>query len=116
MENKALVSDVRIASRNLVRQFGLMNQGVAGTDLSLSAVHAIIEIGLAQKRSARDLCDLLLLEKSTVSRLVRQLIKRGDVIETRSTDDLRMKMLSLTPSGKIQKYVLVEQWQNGDFG
>lgn len=68
-----LVSDIRAASRSLVREFGLMNRTVAGTDLSASAVHAIIEIGKAGGLSSRDLCGKLLLEKSTVSRLVKPL-------------------------------------------
>jgi len=94
-----LIADIRVASRDLVRQFGLMNQNVAGTDLSLSAVHAIIEIGRAGKLASKQLSDLLLLEKSTVSRLVKSLIERGDIAEVRSRDDQRVKFLHLTPRG-----------------
>ena len=96
----SLISDVRSASRDLVRQFGLMNQNVAGTDLSLSAVHAIIEIGQAGKLSSRDLGSRLQLEKSTVSRLVKSLVARAEVRELRSSKDLRIKLLSLTRHGK----------------
>ena len=95
-----LVSQVRVASRDLVRQFGLMGQGVAGTDLSLSAVHAIIEIGRAHGLSSKQLSERLLLEKSTVSRLVKSLVGRGEIREVRSQDDLRMKHLHLTRKGK----------------
>jgi len=95
-----LVSDIREASRDLVRQFGLMNQSVAGTDLSLSAVHTIIEIGRAGGLAAKDLCEKLLLEKSTVSRLVKSLVTRGEIREVRSRDDLRVKHLHLTRQGK----------------
>jgi len=95
-----LVAQVRVASRDLVRQFGLMGQGVAGTDLSLSAVHAIIEIGRADTLSSKQLCARLLLEKSTVSRLVKSLVARGEISEVRSEDDLRMKHLHLTRKGK----------------
>ena len=95
-----LISDIRAASRDLVREFGLMNQGVAGTDLSLSAVHAIIEIGLASELSARDLSNQLLLEKSTVSRLVKSLAERGEIREARVPHDGRMKHLHLTSRGK----------------
>ncbi|MCP4766691.1 MAG: MarR family transcriptional regulator [Gammaproteobacteria bacterium] len=95
-----LVAQVRVASRDLVRQFGLMGQGVAGTDLSLSAVHAIIEIGRAHGLSSKQLCERLLLEKSTVSRLVKSLVGKGEIRELRSQDDLRMKHLHLTCKGK----------------
>ena len=95
-----LISDIRAASRDLVREFGLMNQGVAGTDLSLSAAHAIIEIGRTHGLSARDLSNRLLLEKSTVSRLVKSLVERGEIREVRAQHDGRMKHLHLTPHGR----------------
>ena len=94
-----LVSSIRAVSRDLVRQFGLMNKGVAGTSLSLSAVHAIIETGRAGSISAKDLCDKLLLEKSTVSRLVKTLVDKGEIAEVRSSKDLRVKYLRLTRQG-----------------
>ena len=98
--NVPLVSDIRSASRDLVREFGLMNQTVAGTDLSLSGVHAILEIGKASGLSSKDLCEKLSLEKSTVSRLVKSLADREEIREVRSKDDMRMKYLHLTRRGR----------------
>ena len=95
-----LISDIRSASRDLVREFGLMSRTVAGTDLSVSGVHAIIEIGQANGLSSKDLSEKLLLEKSTVSRLVRSLVDRGEIREVRSKDDARMKHLHLSHRGK----------------
>lgn len=94
-----LVADVRLASRELVRELGLMNRTVAGTDLSLSAVHAIIEVGRAAGLSSKQLSKKLLLEKSTVSRLVKSLVKREQIRESRSKHDMRMKYLHLTSRG-----------------
>ncbi len=99
-QNVSLITDIRAASRELVRQFGLMNQTVAGTDLSLSAAHAIIEIGLAGKLSSRQLSEQLQLEKSTISRLVKSLVRRELICELRSSEDKRIKLLSLTRHGK----------------
>ena len=98
--DSSLVSDIRTASRDLVRQFGLMNQTVAGTDLTLSSVHAIIEIGRAGQLSSRELSQKLQLEKSTVSRLVKSLVAHGELRELRSSNDLRVKLLSLTRLGR----------------
>lgn len=95
-----LVAEIRHASRELVRQLGLMRQSVAGTDLSLSAVHAILEIGHAGKLSSRELGEKLHLEKSTVSRLMKALVARGEIRELRSRQDLRMKLLRLSARGK----------------
>ncbi len=99
-ETTPLVADIRAASRELVREFGLMNRTVADTDLSLSGVHAIIEIGRAGGLTAKALGELLLLEKSTVSRLVKSLVDRAHVREVRASEDMRMKRLYLTPQGK----------------
>jgi DNA-binding MarR family transcriptional regulator/GNAT superfamily N-acetyltransferase len=96
----SLVSEIRSASRDLVREFGFMNRTVAGTDLSVSAVHAIIEIGKADGLSSKDLSDRLILEKSTVSRLVKSLVDRKEIHEVRSKDDARMKYLHLTSRGR----------------
>jgi len=94
-----LISDIRSASRDLVRQFGFMNRTVAGTDLSVSAVHAIIEIGKSGGLSSKDLSERLILEKSTVSRLVKSLVDRKEIREVRSKGDARMKYLHLTRRG-----------------
>ncbi len=94
-----LVSRVRSSSRQLVRELGFMGQTLAGTDLHPSAVHAIIEIDAADGLTAKRLADILLLEKSTVSRLLKGLKARGEIAETRSAADGRAKHLALTDRG-----------------
>ena len=94
------IATFRSASRKLVRELGFMNRTLAGTDLSASAVHAIIEIGAANSLSSKDLSEKLLLEKSTVSRLVKSLIDRGNLDEFRSREDARVKHLRLSPRGE----------------
>lgn len=96
----SLVTKIRSASRDLVRELGFMNRTLAGTDLPPSAVHAIIEIGAVDGFSAKDLSEKLLLEKSTVSRLVKSLVERKEVREVRSKNDARSKRLYLTKRGE----------------
>ena len=95
----SLVQDIRSASRQLVREFGFLHKTIAGTDLSGSGVHAIMEIGLHPGISAKDLATRLKLEKSTISRLLKSLELRGDIIQTRSEQDGRVFGLSLTSAG-----------------
>lgn len=97
--NKKQVSRVRAISRALVRELGFMNRNIAGTDLSPSAVHTIVEIGLAESLSANDLRELLILEKSSVSRLIQSLVSKGLVTETNSELDGRKKLIRLTKKG-----------------
>lgn len=100
MDQVDLVSGIRAASRDLVRHWGFLGRGVAGTDLSGSAAHALIEIGLSDDRPARDLAARLRLEKSSVSRLVRSLVRRGEIREAPSASDGRSKRLHLTAQGR----------------
>ncbi|MBS1184237.1 MAG: MarR family transcriptional regulator [Proteobacteria bacterium] len=94
-----LVDDIRAASRTLVRAWGFMGGDFAGTDLSPSAVHALIEIE-AGGVTARDLGTRLRLEKSSVSRMLRKLVAAGDVREAAGATDGRVKVLSLTAAGQ----------------
>lgn len=93
------VESIRAASRQLVRELGFTGNGFAGTNLSHSAVHALIEIERGGV-TARDLGVRLHLEKSSVSRMLRKLAQSGDVVEEIGEDDGRVKLLSLTPAGK----------------
>lgn len=95
-----LIPGIRAASRDLVRVWGFLNRTVAGTDLTGSAVHALVETGNSAGLSASDLCRRLNLEKSTVSRLVKSLVARGEIVEVTSSTDTRVKNLHLTDQGR----------------
>ena len=93
------IDKIRSAARHMVRELGFMQKGLAGTELSPSAVHTIIELGYSTVTNASGLGALLHLEKSSVSRLVQKLQNEG-LIEVRSdTTDKRSRVLSLTQDG-----------------
>ena len=91
---------MRAASRGIVRELGFMQKGLAGTDLSPSTVHTIIELGYGTVTTASDLGDLLHLEKSSVSRLVQKLINDGLIEGKSDPADRRSRRLGLTEDGK----------------
>lgn len=95
------IQKVRDASRRIVRELGFMRPTVAGTDLPPSAVHAIIEIGSNERLTAGELGEILNLEKSSVSRMLRKLIDAGEVEERVSPNDARSKLLKLTARGEV---------------
>ena len=95
-----LVDDIRAASRLMVRELGFMESTVAATDHPPSAVHTILEIGLSGPLTAVQLGDVLHLEKSSVSRMVRKLIDSGELQETVDPSDARIKPLCLTAKGR----------------
>lgn len=91
---------MRTASRSIVRELGFMQKGLAGTALSPSAVHTIIEFGYGTVTTASELGDLLHLEKSSVSRLVQKLTKDGLIEANSDPADGRSRLLGLTEDGK----------------
>jgi DNA-binding MarR family transcriptional regulator len=103
-----LIDDIRAASRQMVRELGFMEQTVAATDYPPSAVHAILEIGARGPMTSGQLGDFLQLEKSSVSRMVRKLIERGELKEQADAEDARIKPLSLTPKGRRTLVAIVD--------
>ena len=94
-----LITSIRHSSRLLVRELGFTSTSLAGTALSASAVHTLIELGRASL-SAAALAPLLHRDKSSTSRLVRRLGAAGLVLETPSPRDGREKVLALAPAGR----------------
>lgn len=85
-----------------VRAFGL-HQGdrtPCGKPVSVAEAHALLELTRHAPLAQRDLAAWLRLEKSTVSRLVAQLVARGWVLREQSPTDGRMLLLSLTDDGR----------------
>ncbi|WP_343651807.1 helix-turn-helix domain-containing GNAT family N-acetyltransferase [Herbaspirillum sp.] len=94
------IRQLRELSRKLVRELGFMRSTLAGSDMAPSAVHAIIEIGLNPGIQARDLGELLCLDKSNTSRQVAKLEALGLVRRAPLEADGRAFSLSLTETGQ----------------
>ncbi|WP_250475569.1 helix-turn-helix domain-containing GNAT family N-acetyltransferase [Caballeronia sp. GAFFF1] len=94
------VRQVRDSSRKLVRELGFMSATLADTDLSPSAVHAVLEIGASPGINGKELAELLRLDKSNSSRQIARLEAAG-IVERRASDgDARSSELYLTHAGK----------------
>lgn len=94
------VEMIRDAARTIVRELGFMRSTLAGTELSASAVHALLEIDLQGATTAAHLVQVLGLDKSSVSRLIGRLMATGELEETGSAVDARVKELKLSSTGK----------------
>jgi DNA-binding MarR family transcriptional regulator/GNAT superfamily N-acetyltransferase len=94
------IRELRQFSRKLVRELGFMRSTLADSDLAPSAVHAVIEIGASPGIQARDLANILRLDKSNTSRQIARLESMGLVTRKTSTDDGRSAGLYLTSAGQ----------------
>jgi DNA-binding MarR family transcriptional regulator/GNAT superfamily N-acetyltransferase len=103
------ILELREFSRRLVRELGFMRNTLADSGLAPSAVHAIIEIGAAPGIQARDVADILRLDKSNASRQIARLESAGFVTRQTSSEDGRSSELYLSAAGqklrrKIDKF------------
>ena len=87
---------------NLVRVAGLLqpDQELPGYSVSLSAAYAIHELDHGDGLSQQELAERLMLEKSTVSRMVADLERKGLIERERDPANRRVYRLRLTDEGR----------------
>jgi DNA-binding MarR family transcriptional regulator/GNAT superfamily N-acetyltransferase len=100
MGPKDRIAAVRADSRRIVRELGFLDQTLATTPYPPSSVHALIEIGGAPGITAAELAGELLLDPSSVSRLLRKLVDAGEVRQDELAGDRRHKSLALSGKGQ----------------
>lgn len=93
------VDSLREHSRSLVRTLGFLEPRHRPSGLAFSKVHALIELGRTPGINAKELAAKLHLEKSSVSRLVQELVRTGLVELCASSTDGRSQALHLTELG-----------------
>lgn len=86
----------------LVRAFGLHQpeQTPCGQPVTVAEAYAVMELAREGTLTQNELVERLNLAKSTVSRLVEGLVKRGWAERTRNPNDGRSRMLALTQEGE----------------
>ena len=100
-----------------VRGLGLHRSDATpcGFPVSLAEACALVALTHNEPLSQRELVQALNLEKSTVSRLVVELIDRGWVVRERDTHDARVQLMRRTPAGVTASDAIV-QARNQRFG
>jgi len=85
-----------------VRAFGLHqpSQTPCGQSMTVSEAHTLTRLTTGQEPTQKELVSFLNLEKSSVSRLISGLEKKGWIERFLDTDDKRIKRLRLTKQGK----------------
>ncbi|MDC0358580.1 bifunctional helix-turn-helix transcriptional regulator/GNAT family N-acetyltransferase [Oligoflexia bacterium] len=91
---------VRESSRQIVRELGFLKNIYADTDTTHSECHALLELYQNGILEVLELGTKLKLDKSTTSRLVTKLKRRGWLKNKSGKEDLRKRPFALTESGK----------------
>ncbi len=87
---------------DVIREMGVLRpeQVLPGWSLSLSEIYALNILAEQAPLSQQELGAALLLEKSSVTRLVQQLEQRGWVTRERDPRDSRLRLLRLSEPGQ----------------
>jgi DNA-binding MarR family transcriptional regulator len=114
---EALAQEFQENLMQFVRGLGLHRADATpcGFPVSLAEACAMVELMRHEPISQRELCSALHLEKSTVSRLVVDLERRGWVERERSSDDARVQLLQRTHEGSEATEAIVKA-RNVRFG
>lgn len=95
------INDLRQNARSVVRELGLLNDAYFEVGVTLAERHLLIELSsFEEPLTAGDIAERLLLDKSTVSRLVARAVKKGFIICSTDQKDKRKRFLQLTELGK----------------
>lgn len=102
---------VRTAARQLVRELNLLDTRHCIESFTFSECHLITELQGLGQATASELAEILVLEKSTISRLCDGLVRRGHLHAKKDPSDKRRKLLALTRKGisaaeRINRYSL----------
>lgn len=95
-----VVSDIRRFNRFYTGMIGLLNQHILESNLSLSEVRVIYEIGQAGKCTAGELINILKIDGGYLSRMLKKFEKNGWLNRQQSTADGRTFFLHLSTAGK----------------
>jgi len=99
MENQGS-NYLRELIRVLVRNLGILEKSDASCcGVTISQCHAIVEIGRSGEISLNELAELLVLDKSTMSRTINKLVEDGLVIRELDPEDRRYVKIKLTDKG-----------------
>ncbi len=94
------VAEVREFNRFYTRLIGVLREGHLASPFSLAQVRVLYELAHQDAPVASALCDQLALDPGYLSRMLRDLGRRGLVTGRRSADDARRRQLALTAKGK----------------
>ena len=97
---KESIQPIRQAARQLVRELHLLDGRYCIKGFTFSECHLITELEAMGQATASELSERLVLEKSTMSRLVNGLLEQGYIRSDQDTADKRRRLLSLTAKGR----------------
>lgn len=99
MESPNTVQEVRVYSRNIVRELDVIKGVFQDTGLTYSECHTLFELEQHKLLNQAEIAEIIQLDKSTTSRVLQSLLKKGLVTSRKNSIDQRQNLFSLTDAG-----------------
>lgn len=100
MEITLLTHQLRQFNREYTAKIGLLEKYVLDTPYTFAQSRVLLEIGGSQGCTATQLATHLNMDQAFVSRIIGQLVKRGDIHKSASPHDRRVTYLYVTQQGE----------------
>lgn len=94
------INELRHNARCVVRELGLLNDAYFNIGVTLAERHLLTELIKCSSLTMGEIAELLLIDKSTVSRLIANAVKKGFVECIADEKDKRKRFIKLTVKGK----------------
>lgn len=94
----ATIDHMRALNRLVTQTFGIVDRTVLGSDMTLTEMRLLYELG-EPNRTARGLARTLKLDEGYVSRILKRFLTLGWLTKTPSSEDARISLLNLTEEG-----------------
>lgn len=98
--SREAINELRHNARSVVRELGLLNDAYFEIGVTLAERHLLIELTMHPSPTMGEIAERLLLDKSTVSRLISKAVKKGYVECITDEKDKRKRFLEITEKGK----------------
>lgn len=94
------IDELRRNARSMVRELGLLNDAFFEIGVTLAERHLLLELVGSSTPTMGEIAERLLLDKSTISRLISKAVKKGYVTCFTDEKDKRKRYLQITEVGK----------------
>ncbi|MCD7722912.1 MAG: MarR family winged helix-turn-helix transcriptional regulator [Clostridiales bacterium] len=98
-EQDELCSKIREFNRFYTVKMGFLNSHYIGTDYTTAEIRVLFEIKIRGECMQSEIARALNIDKSYLSRIVRRFNAKGLVHQSKSCDDKRAEIISLTQTG-----------------
>lgn len=100
-ENQQIIEEIRSFTRFFTVKMGIINPKYLNTEFSITEIRVLYELYEREDETAIHLSELLNIDKSYMSRILKKFEKNNLVLKKTSKVDKRLQILNLTPKGEI---------------